>query len=256
MTMNDFSLTQELLRSDEGAYQEATQAPFLLAAAKGQLPKGILGKWLANDRMYIHNYVSGAGRMLATYELPVTADRRKDPIFAIVDWLIEALANVRREEHFFIETAKKYGITVDLPVERDGRLSDEHKIAGLRLFEKLFRNVERRADAVLPWLEDAIVFWATEKCYLDAWSWAKSKQDGGADAGSDADGGALREEFIPNWSSPGFATFVDKLGAIIDKAASTEVEQRGEDGRSDLLKRAGQKWKQVLDAEKQFWPQV
>lgn len=253
--MASFSLTQELLGSDKAAYEQATQAPFLLAAAKGQLPKDVLGKWLANDRMYIHNYIRGAGRMLATYELPVTAHHQKQPIFAIVDWLIEALANVRREEHFFIEVARKYNITVDLPVDEHGKIVDKDKLEGLVKFEKLFVDIERRRETPLPWLEDAIVFWATEKAYLDAWSWAKSKQDGG-DAGSDADGGALREEFIPNWSSPGFATFVDKLSSIIDKAASEEVSKNGEKVKLELFERAKEKWMKVLNAEKLFWPQV
>lgn len=253
--MATFSLTQALLESDKAAYERATQSPFLLAAAKGQLPKDTLGKWLANDRMYIHNYIVGAGRMLATYELPVAADQQKEPIFAVVDWVIEALANVRREEHFFIETARKYGITVDLPRESDGQVAGEGKVEGLTKFEKLFATVEPREEMALPWLEDAVVFWATEKVYLDAWSWAKSKQTGG-DTDADSDGGALREEFIPNWSSPGFATFVDKLSSIIDKAASKEVGSSGEEVKSKLMERAGHKWAEVLDAEQLFWPQV
>lgn len=253
--MGSFSLTQSLLASDKAAYDRATQSPFLLAAAKGQLPKDVLGKWLANDRMYIHNYIRGAGRMLATYELPVAADQQKEPVFAVVDWVVEALANVRREEHFFIETARKYGITVDLPRGKDGKVNEEGKVEGLRKFEKLFGSVEPRTEMALPWLEDAVVFWATEKCYLDAWSWAKSKESGG-DTASDDDSGALREEFIPNWSSPGFATFVDKLSSIIDKAANREIESNGERAKSNLLERVSHKWMEVLEAEQLFWPQV
>lgn len=254
--MASFSLTQELLESDNAAYQRATQSPFLLAAAKGQLPKDILGQWLANDRMYIHNYISGCGRMLATYELPTTSNRHKEPLFAVVDWLIEALANVRREEHFFIETARKYGIIVDLPLNESGTVAENAKVEGLKRFEKLFKDVEPNQQAALPWLEDAVVFWATEKCYLDAWSWAKSQQQGEDHAAPDADGGALRDEFIPNWSSPGFATFVDKLSAIIDKAAKIEVGKGGDSVKADLLSRASTKWMEVLEAEKLFWPQV
>ena len=253
--MASFSLTQQLLDHDRRAYERATQSPFLAAAARGQVSRNALGRWLANDRMYIHNYIRGAGRMLASHRLPVTAHHRKDPVFAVVDWLIEALANVRREEHFFIESARNYGITIDLPTDADGEVLDEGKLEGLRRFERLFAGIEPCQGAVLPWLEDAIVFWATEKCYLDAWSWAKSKQEGG-DGASDADGGALRDEFIPNWSSPGFATFVDKLSAIIDDAVRKVVKESGDAAASDLMARATKKWNEVLDAESLFWPAV
>lgn len=256
-------ITHELLESDKAGYQKATQSPFLAAAALGKVPKDILGQWLANDRMYIHNYIRGTGRLLATHSLPLTAaESAESSLVKFIDWVVEALVNVRREESFFIDTARRYNLVIDLPAGSDGDMgvSEAHTLEGLRLFEDLFSECAHHTSGALPWWEDAIVFWATEKCYLDAWSWSKSqvpKTDSGDGAESDdADGGALRREFIPNWSSPEFAIFVDKLGSIIDEAADRQVRLLGPDARSDLFKRAETKWREVLAAEQSFWPQM
>lgn len=252
------SFTKELIESDKAGYQRATQSSFLAAAAHGQVSRDVLGQWLANDRMYIHNYISGTGRLLATHGLPViSALGSNSAIVKLVDWLIEALVNVRREERFFIDAASRYGIGIDLPTSADGRVADGAKLEGLRRFEKLFASCEPRKGELLPWLEDATVFWGTEKCYLDAWSWAKSQiGSAGSDVASDADGGALRKEFIPNWSSQEFAEFVDRLGSIIDQAVDEMVKAGGEKVRSGLFGRAEAKWTELLAAEEAFWPKM
>lgn len=114
----------------------------------------------------------------------------------------------------------------------------------------------------LPWLEGALTFWGTERCYLDAWSWAKDKaRECSAPGGGDADGGALRKEFIPNWSSPEFARFVDRLEDLIDSAVRevlngcAEGEER-EKAKEDILARVEGRWRTLLVAERAFWPEV
>ncbi|KAJ0148041.1 hypothetical protein CTA2_737, partial [Colletotrichum tanaceti] len=52
-------LTQNLLASDPASYARATQSRFLSAAAKGTVPKDVLGRWLVNDRLYIQAYIKG-----------------------------------------------------------------------------------------------------------------------------------------------------------------------------------------------------
>ena len=47
------------------------------------------------------------------------------------------------------------------------------------------------------------------QCYLEAWRYTKSCEKG-TRAGGDADGGALRKEFIPNWTGEEFGTFVER----------------------------------------------
>jgi hypothetical protein len=100
------------------------------------------------------------------------------------------------------------------------------------------------------------VYWGTEKCYLDAWTWAKSQLTADQDASEDADGGALRNDFIENWTSREFAQFVNDLGHIIDEAVREEVDKGGENTGKQFLARGRAKWTDILAAEELFWPKV
>lgn len=247
------SLTKHLLTSDDAAYQRATQSPFLASAARGDLPKDTLGHWLGNDRLYIHAYIKGTGNLLSFLQLPASTTSPDTHPRRLLQWAIDALVNVLREEKFFVDTAAKYDIAVDLPSDDARQVSETAKVEGLRRFEYLFEQVGASDNIILPWLEAAVLFYATEKIYLDAWTWAKSQQQGG-DESKDKDGGALREEFIPNWTSKEFRAFVDELGFIIDDAFEKEISVHGEGVRAKLTQRAETKWHEVLAAEEAFWP--
>jgi thiaminase len=67
---------------------------------------------------------------------------------------------------------------------------------------------------------------------------------------NDLDGGALRHEFIPNWTSQEFEAFVREIAEVTDELASRE------DGlvrRLDVYKAV---WRHILDVESRFWPNV
>ncbi|KFY87280.1 hypothetical protein V500_07083 [Pseudogymnoascus sp. VKM F-4518 (FW-2643)] len=263
-----FSLTQHLLSDAVAEFEKATQSPFLRAAAEGRLDKKTLRSWLVNDRQYIHAYIIGAEGFLAEIQHPKggspgAADTELDESeLALVAWLTEGVANVRREEQFFVEVAARYGIGLE-PRTDDGESESVYA------FEALFEHIPPIRDVSDPWwLQGAILFWATEKCYLEAWSWAKTQlNDQGPE--KDADGGALRTEFIPNWTSPEFAAFVDRLAHIIDDAVnklSEDIEDMKETDPktvTDLreavfLQKSVQHprrlFRQVLGAEEKFWP--
>ncbi|KAF6805370.1 hypothetical protein CMUS01_14633 [Colletotrichum musicola] len=245
-------LTQDLLASDQASYVRATQSPFLRAASAGRCPKAVLGRWLANDRLYIHAYIRGVGLLLSALDLPDVASPAgapEPPAERLLQWLVDALANVRREEKLFIETAVRFGIDVNLPTTSSGNVSQDEKLEGLRRFEHLFASVARTEEK-LGWLEGAVLLYATEKCYLDAWTGARDALETKKDGSSDEDGGALRTEFIPNWSSAEFREFVDCLGEIIDDA----VEAQGEEALPELKERALKVWREVVLAEEHFWP--
>lgn len=251
-------LTQDLLASDPASYARATQSRFLNAAAKGTVPKDVLGRWLANDRLYIHAYIKGVGRLLDALDLPdiastTTAAAVSSVPERLLQWLIDALVNVRREERFFVDTAARFSIEVNLPVSECGVVAPDEKLDGLRRFEKLFGGLSKGPEP-LGWLEGAVLLYATEKCYLDAWSHARGALDTSADGSRDADGGALRKEFIPNWSSEEFKAFVDELGAIIDQGFEEAVKKRGEGVEGSLRERALWVWGEVVLAEEAFWP--
>lgn len=266
-----FSLTESLLASNAQSFQKATKSEFLRRAAQGKVSKETLGQWLANDRLYIHGYIRGMGHLLSAIRLPqaVASDpnvRYSDAPSRLLSWTIDALVNIRREEKFFVDTAMRYGIDVNLPTDADGDVPAAAKLDGLRRFEELFDSLyhsmgpgKAAADMpIMPWLEAAIVFYGTEKCYLEAWSWAKAHLDAHKDVANepDEDGGAVRNEFIANWTSPEFVNFVDQLSSIIDSAVIKEVEARGEAFFGELMKRCEPKWNELLAAESAFWPRV
>jgi thiaminase len=308
-TRETWSLTEHLLATHQDLYKSATQHPFLLAGAEGRLPKDILSRWLASDRLYIHSYIRAAGKLLATIDLPQQIFRSQEAFETqLADWLIEALVAIRKEERFFIDVADRYDLGIDFAIplppasqtaassqkaaETATTASKDGAPPGLAMMESIFASVGSPSasspvsesnvpglslvksfltttagpspPAVLPWLEGALIFWGTERCYLDAWSWAREKaQNRGQFSSShpeDADGGALRKEFIPNWSSPEFARFVDKLGGLIDAAvAGVMAGKEGDEkdtAKAEILGRVEGKWKSLLEAERQFWPDV
>ncbi|KAG7287499.1 hypothetical protein NEMBOFW57_007011 [Staphylotrichum longicolle] len=297
-----WSLTEHLLSTQEQLYKSATQHPFLLAGAEGRLPKDLLSRWLANDRLYIHSYIRAAGTLLASIDLPRQVPGSQDAFETqLADWLIEALVAIRKEERFFIDVADRYGLGIELAPESQlpgltliqsifssiaissptapsssSPTDTPSKLPGLALVQSLFTTTTTATGPtpppLLPWLEGALTFWGTERCYLGAWSWARDKaeerrsssgdhdDDGHAEKEQDADGGALRREFIPNWSSPEFAEFVDKLGRLIDAAvAGALAGKEGEElerVRGEILGRVEGKWRTLLEAERLFWPDV
>lgn len=243
--------TQALVASDAPAYRRATQAAFLRRAAQGRVSKDLLGRWLANDRLYIHGYVRGLGRLLSFLALPdvPAAAAPAGPAERLRSWCIDALVNLRGEEALFAATAAAHGLPPGLDAGPDGRVPDGAKLEGLRRFEALFAALAPGPGARLPWLECAVVFYGTERCYLDAWSYARARLAPG-------DGGALRRRLMPSWTSPAFAAFVAELGDLVDGAVAEQVELHGEGAWPELLERALVPWRALLAAEEAFWPAV
>ena len=107
-------------------------------------------------------------------------------------------------------------------------------------------------------LEGLTVLWATEECYLRSWRYAASfvgeKEDGAAGEGSaDADGGAMRTRFIPNWSSKEFEGFVRRIGDVVDELhGRVKGAEEGELMRGRCL----EWWRQVIWLEERFWPTI
>ncbi|KAJ5155812.1 hypothetical protein N7492_008615 [Penicillium capsulatum] len=103
-------------------------------------------------------------------------------------------------------------------------------------------------------LEGMAVLWATEVCYLRAWRYAAAilkQRESEAQGGQDADGGALREKFIPNWSSVEFEGFVNGIGDVLDMMAS---QIKGAEEAELMRGRCLEWWRQVVWLEERFWP--
>lgn len=136
------------------------------------------------------------------------------------------------------------------PQERDGTVFFTASRT-TRAYIDLFMSAGSSGVSVL---EGMAVLWATEVCYLRAWRYAAAflKQRGlEAQGVEDADGGALREKFIPNWSSVEFERFVDSIGDVLDTMAS---QIKGAEEVELMRGRCLEWWKQVIWLEERFWP--
>uniref|UniRef100_L2FJI1 Transcription regulator n=1 Tax=Colletotrichum fructicola (strain Nara gc5) TaxID=1213859 RepID=L2FJI1_COLFN len=227
------TFTEDLIASDPEGYRLATQSPFLTAAAAGTCPKSHLSYWLSNDRLYIHSYIRGAGRLLSTVHLPdLVPDDLTTPQKLII-WLTDALCNINRELRFFYTTAAEYILTLDLPA-KDGVVEPTAKLEGLHRFgspraSRPARGSCRGSRARMRWT-----------C---------------KDGSDDSDGGALRNAFIPNWTNDDFWQFVNAMRVTIEHGVAEAVEA-GKASEEELKKRALAVWNQVLLAEKEFWPDM
>ncbi len=241
----------------------ATQHPFLARAAKGTLSKRLIAQWLAEDELYLEglrnltynllnqvrsqNRPNSGSSALSSSSTASTVESR------LVDWLKGALEGENTEAEFFKKTAENYKLDVkNTPLKQDVTSS------GLRQFRKLFSDItNEETNPFLPWLEGIVVIWATEKVYYEAWSWARrqDKQSSPRNFDNDLDGGAMRKEFIPNWSSRDMLHFVEQIERILNEAVSQAVNK--DDARwKEVKTRTDAVYRAVLDAEEAFWPDV
>ncbi|KAL2067209.1 hypothetical protein VTL71DRAFT_1633 [Oculimacula yallundae] len=237
-------LTSHLLALDPSSFKEATQTPFLRAAGAGTLSKDILQTWLSQDRLYAQAYVRFAAMLLANVKLNGTVDGSRFEE-RLLDLILSSINNVRRELKFFEDVASRY----DLDISSTGA----NVSTGVNMYQELFSEVGEAVEkGNMGMLEGMVLLWGTEICYLTAWRYASScSHDSLVEVERCADGGALRKEFIPNWTSDDFAAFVDEIAGFADALWGMEIEDYGE-----KLKIIESIWKRVLDVEKEFWPVV
>jgi thiaminase len=242
-----WALTTHLLSINHDQLLRITHHEFLARAANGTLPKPLVAQWLANDLQYLKIYKGISEHTLATVRQvhPSSAPSDiEDLQTRLISWLEAAIQNGTQE------VADIYQI--------DLSITPATKNEGLRRYEALFKTfTTSERNAFLPWLEGAVLLWAMEKVYYEAWSWARRQdaQSSPRTFDKDLDGGAMRRELIPNWSNRDFMMFVEQLERILNEAVSTAV--KGDDGVWVQMKsRTDSVWQAVLDAEEAFWPDV
>lgn len=252
-----WAVTTHLLSINHQQFLRATRHPFLARAANGTLPKSVVAQWLANDREYIQGYISTISNLLnlvRSQRTTATAPGAEPDIETrLITWLESALQNGEREVRLFQEVADIYKLDIAA-----SPLSSTVQLEGLRHYQSLFAKVAaQQPNSFIPWLEGAILLWATERVYYEAFSWSR-RQDAQASPRNfdkDQDGGAMRREFIPNWSNRDFLVFVEELERIVNEGVSEAVGR--DDARWAAVKqRTDFIWKAVLDAEETFWPDV
>lgn len=256
-----------LLTSTFGSlFDRATKHPFLKAAGQGQISKTILSEWLAQDRLYAQSYIRFIGLLLSKVRLPSgnpNTRKSQEPTTEqrVFDILVEALVGIQSELRFFDSTAAEYGLDLTaIPrdeVEGEGTSGIFGPSPITRAYVDLFMSA---GSAGVSLLEGMSVLFATEYSYLQAWKYAafismSTSTTTGlvGDLDMDADGGALRRKFIPNWSSLEFEQFVLRLQDVTDELGGRV--KGAEEGERERGKCLGW-WKQVLWLEERFWPQV
>ncbi|KAH8665927.1 hypothetical protein BGZ60DRAFT_58969 [Tricladium varicosporioides] len=234
------SLAQHLLKLNEAAFIAATEAPFLEQAGTGDLKQNILEAWLSQDRLYAQAYVKYAAQVINGIDLgreinSNSLDER------LLDLFLDALVNVRRELKFFEDVALRYGLNL---------LADEESV-GVKKYRELFVECSRVVERTTM-MEAMVLLWGTEKCYLTAWSHARTSLSTSTSSSNAPYNLALTQEFIPNWSSAEFSEFVDRIEVLLE-----EVWQRIPAGeKNETKKKVEDLWGRILKVEKEFWPVV
>lgn len=241
------SLTQVLLDASRDQFHSATQHSFLRLAGEGKLSKHKLSCWLSQDRLYAEAYISFITSLIARVTLPYNfvSEKSQSLRWRILHLLTGCLTNIHKEIEFFTSTAQKYDLQLDLPDNTMFEYFGPNTVT--EQYITLFRSFHLDPQQTL--LEGLIVLWATEKCYLEAWTHASTFLSEGGHGSDDADSGALREAFIPNWSSDEFGKFVQDIAGVTDELAQRESALR----KVEVYKAL---WLHVLEIEKGFWPEV
>lgn len=258
------SLAAHFFTLDPGAYKLSTESLFLQEAGKGTLSKDALEEWLAQDRLYAQAYLRFASLLLANIPLPATVSPNHINE-RLTNLILEAINNIRQELKFFEDVANRYGLNLEAKMVSEGVNTYR------ALFKEIGEGIEKDEKGIL---DGVVLLWATEKCYLDAWTHASTFSSPDTPPEQDGDGGALRTEFIPNWTSTGFVDFVNRCASLMDEIwggqQSSETSQLLERGawramgtdaarqkmRVEWLEWARSLWERILFAETIFWPNV
>ncbi|RAH85230.1 heme oxygenase-like protein, partial [Aspergillus japonicus CBS 114.51] len=244
----------------------ATAHPFLSAAAAGTLPKPRLSAWLAQDRLYIHAYIRFIGALLAKLHLPTnpqntTTENEPETLESqTLHTLTAALTNIVRELDFFRAVAAEYALDLQapFPAAAPGAAAAAAGPFTASPITTAYTDLFVSAGAAgTSLLEGLVVLWATEVCYLTVWRNVRDAMGQHHTDGEDADGGALREQLIPNWTGPEFEAFVAGITRLVDAVAEREVARSSSpNAREEVVERCARWWRQVVWLEGQFWPEI
>jgi thiaminase len=247
--MADKSLT-ELLMSHPGTaeqYTKATQNDFLRRAGQGKVPRDKLSQWLSQDRLYAQAHCRFLGGLISRVQLPKEQGIDSSFEWRLITLLKGALEGILKELQFFEETARKYGLDLAYDVQGGEFQPDSNTKEFIECFDGFGAEASSGPHALLQGL---VVLWTTEKVYLDAWTFALEQEAKGVGADHDLDGGALRKEFIPNWTSKAFNGFVKEIQECLDLFAKQKYSPK--EANALALKT----WGQVLPLEVGFWPEM
>ena len=170
------SFTSYLFNADAESVYRATCHPFLIQAGQGSLPNSTLCQWLVQDAYYQMAYVNFLGGMLSKISFSLSSfpsnftetflsftevshgwqsKEESDLIWSTFSILTDALSNIKREMQFYGDTARNYGLELEVRYPDD--TTEEYM--------QLFKDVSAPDCHILDGL---IVLWATERVRIAA----------------------------------------------------------------------------------------
>ncbi|KAI1497350.1 hypothetical protein F5X99DRAFT_397181 [Biscogniauxia marginata] len=264
------SMTDYLISNPETAdlYERATKSQFLRLAGQGRLPRDQLSQWLSQDRLYAQAYVRFIGGLISRVQLPIEVEgtgTEESLPGRILTLLQSCLSGITQELRFFEKTARAYsldltasGCPTALGTTAPEKFGPNKTTRDyIDLFDSFGAcaagTAASRAEPVRTLLDGLALLWATEKVYLDAWTYAREQRgEENANPSFDLDGGALRKEFIPIWTSDEFGDFVREIQECLDAYAAVQGEETEEVDAAGAMTL----FKKVLVLEEDFWPVV
>jgi thiaminase len=234
-------LTDILLEHQPYLLELATRAPFLIAAGAGHLSKDLLSKWLSQRRLYAQALIGFIGALISRVDLPYAhvEDKKSSIRWRIVQMLSSSLENIQKNLKSFEDVAKRYNLDLEFPPRPGVYFTAE---IATKHFVDLFRAFW--TDPTMTLLEGLIVLWATEYCQLTSWRYAKSHLN--PTRGSDLDGGALRNEFIPSWTNNESEKSVNEITECTNLLADRDAAEF----KIETFRAV---WVHVLGIERKFW---
>lgn len=244
MSSSTETLSSALLEHQPYLLEVATRAPFLVAAGTGNLSKILLSMWLSQRRLYAQAYIGFIGSLISRVDLPYAyiEDKKSSIRWRIVQMLSSSLETNHKDLKFLEDVGKRHHINLEFAPR-----PDVYFVAAgpTKQYIDLFRAFWTNPTMTL--LEGFVILWATKHCQLTAWKFASRHLN--PTRGADLDGGALRKEFIPRWTSNESEKFVSEVTECMNLLADRE-----DAGFKIETFRAV--WIHILGIESNFWPQM
>ena len=175
--------TQKLLEEHAPLWQRATHHPFLEETAALTIPDRVFAQWLAQDYLFGVDYT----RFLALLSARAPGE--------FMESLGRSVGVMLNELALFRKMAKRAGVD----------LASAKPLPTCRAYTDYLLRLAYRESFPVCFTS----LWTLERAYYEAWRWVKENLRGESPW----------QEFIDNWTTPEFASFVEWLGESLDRIA-------------------------------------
>ncbi|HEX9975219.1 MAG TPA: hypothetical protein VGD14_24415 [bacterium] len=180
---------QQLLQRSQLIWDRILDHRFLKMTAAGSIPEQTFKTWMQQDYVFVREAIPFVAVLLAKAPMNLRSN------------LIQVLSGLDQELGLFRKNAERHGVNLE-GVEPAPTCHAYIQF----LMTTGYNNSFEEGFAVL---------YAAEKVYLDSWMAVKNNLKGKSPW----------QEFIDNWASEGFQTYVDWLGTTLDDLVAGKPER-------------------------------